>query len=410
LSVLVVDDNKTNRETLEEWLRGWQMEPVARGDGMGALDAMRNSAASGRPFPLVLLDGRMPDTDSLSLASAISERAQPATTRIILLSSGDCSEDVPRLSHLRIDARLPKPVQQDELLATIYRVMLSPEGDREGRAPPALPAAKIDHPSGIESLRILVAEDNEFNAQLIEQLGTRRGHRVTLARDGREALALAQRETFDLLLLDIQMPDLDGFHVVQTIRAKERTSGGHLPVIALTASARQAERERCLASGMDEFLSKPIRSGELWAAIDRVVVARPPSKVQARGLLDPVVLWDVCGGDPGILEKLCQSFRSRVPEAIAIVRDAWRARDASRLRESAHKLSGLLAAFSSIAGGVASDLEDHAARGRLDEAGPMVANLESMVQELTQLTSRLSHETLRHQAKTPDDSSRNAST
>src|SRR5260370_22013060 len=125
-------------------------------------------------------------------------------------------------------------------------------------------------------LRILVAEDNEFNAQLLEQLLVRRGHRVRLANNGRLALSLAQQGAFDLLLLDVHMPELDGFQVIQAIREWERSAGGHLPVVALTARSRQQDRERCLAAGMDDFLAKPIQAGNLWVTIDRVVGARPP--------------------------------------------------------------------------------------------------------------------------------------
>ncbi len=163
------------------------MEPVPRGDGIGAIDAMRHSAASGRPFPLVLLDDRMPDTDSLILASTIKESALPATARVILLCSGDSSANPPRLSHARIDARLFKPVQQDELLETIFRIMRRAPGDSGEIERPEVPSVQRAHPPATESLRILVAEDNEFNAQLVEQLASRRGHRVTLAKDGHEA-------------------------------------------------------------------------------------------------------------------------------------------------------------------------------------------------------------------------------
>jgi PAS domain S-box-containing protein len=399
LAVLIVDDNATCRRTLEEWLRGWQMEPLTREDGVGALDAMKHSAALGRPFPLVLLDDRMPDTDTLSLAATIKENAQPAITRVVLLCSGDRSADVTCPRRAPIDARLSKPVQQDELLETIYRVTRRQTGGSKEATHPAPPSAPTARPSDTKSLRILVAEDNDFNAQLIEQLATRRGHQVTVAHDGREALALAKREAFDLLLLDIHMPELDGFHVVQTVRARERTSGGHLPVIALTASARQEERERCLAAGMDEFLSKPIRSAELWTTVDRLLVAHPPEARGVSALLDAVVLWDVCGGDAGVLERLCSTFRSQLPDHLMAVSDALRQQHAPGLRNSAHKLSGMLAAFSTVAGRVASELEDRAARGELDGAATLVAELESMAHELTRLTSDLTHENLRHQVE-----------
>ena len=264
LRVLVVDDNATNRHILEEWLRGWQMDPTAVGDGVAAMDALWDAASAGRPYPLVLLDARMPDTDGLALAARIRERAALSAIRIILLTSGDRPGDPARSRELRIDAHLLKPVQQDELLETIYRVMSRAEGD----APPTAVAAPAREPGpkpapAAAPLHILVAEDNEFNAQLLEQLLARRGHRVRLATNGREALALAEEGGFDLLLLDVHMPELDGFQVVRAIRERERTAGGHLPVIALTARSRNEDRERCLAAGMDDFLTKPIRPAEL---------------------------------------------------------------------------------------------------------------------------------------------------
>jgi PAS domain S-box-containing protein len=407
LPVLIVDDNATNRRILEEWLRGWQMKPVAVGDGIAAMDALWDAVSTGRPFALVLLDARMPDTDGLALAAQIRKRPEWSATRIILLTSGDRPGDLARCRELRLDAHLLKPVQQDELLEAIYRVMsrtmerMKDEGgrmkeDKQGEA--GSDSSFILHPSSFP-LRVLVAEDNEFNAQLLEHLLARRGHHVRLGKNGREALALAEGGVFDLLLLDVHMPELDGFQVVEAVRARERVTGGHLPVIALTARARQEDRERCLAAGMDDFLAKPIQAAALWAAIERVVGAHPSAGRPGPGLLDPQVLLAACGDDPAILEKICQAFRARLPDHLAAVQEALRERDAPRLRETAHKVSGMIAAFSTVAGGVASDLEDQAARGQLDEAPDLVERLETMAQELMHLAGGLSLETLRQQAE-----------
>jgi PAS domain S-box-containing protein len=398
LRVLVVDDNATNRRILEEWLRGWQMEPAAAGDGLAALDALWDAVSAGRPYALVLLDARMPDTDGLALAAKIRKRAELSATRIVLLTSGDRPGDWARLRELRVNAHLLKPVQQDELLETIYRVMSRSNGD----APPAASAAaEGEQAPAARPLRVLVAEDNEFNAQLLEQLLGRRGHRVRLASNGREALGLAGEGAFDLLLLDMHMPELDGLQVARAVRERERTAGGHLPIIALTARSRKEDRERCLGAGMDDFLAKPIQAADLWAAIDRAVGARPAAEPPGPGLLDPRVLLAACGGEGAILEKLCLTFRARLPDHLKAVQDALRDRDAPRLREAAHKLTGMVAVFSPAAGGVASELEDHAAQGRFEGARALVGQLEATAEELMRLVGGLSLDALRGQAGGP---------
>ena len=369
LPVLVVDDNATNRHILEEWLRGWQMEPAAVGDGLAALDALWDAVGVGRPYALVLLDARMPDTDGLALAAKIRKRAELSATRIILLDLGRPPRrrgPDPRAADRRPPAQAGPAgrAPRDDLPGDEPGQRRRPAGGRaRGRREPAatpLPA--------VAPLHILVAEDNEINAQLLERLLARRGHRVRLANNGRDALALAEEGVFDLMLLDVQMPELDGFQVVQAVRERERSTGGHLPVIALTARARQEDRDRCLAAGMDDFLTKPIQAADLWAATEKVTGSRPPSERPAPGLLDPRVLLAACGDDAATLEKICQVLRARLPDHLMAVQDALRERDAIRLGEAAHKLRGTVAAFSTVVGAVASDLEDHATRGQLEEA------------------------------------------
>jgi CheY-like chemotaxis protein len=260
-----------------------------------------------------------------------------------------------------------------------------------------------------------VAEDNEFSAQLMEQLLTRRGHRVRLATNGREALDLARKGPFDLLLLDVHMPELDGFEVVHAIRKREQTVGGHLSVIALTARSRREDRERCLAAGMDDFLTKPIRPADLLAAIDRLVpahgVSAPhhPAAGNSVNLLDPVAVLAACGDEEEALRGMCRAFQTYLPDRLAEVGDALRAQDAPRLREAAHKLCALLFAFSTTAGNAASDLEDQAAQGRLDEARPLVQQLEVMGRQLLGLVGGLSIDTLRQQTGPTGDANRTAS-
>jgi two-component system sensor histidine kinase/response regulator len=253
-----------------------------------------------------------------------------------------------------------------------------------------------------------VAEDNVSSARFLERLLTRPGHKVQVASNGREALTLAEEKGFDLLLLDVHMPELDGFQVVRALRGREGTAGGHLPIIALTARSRSEDRERCLAAGMDDFLTKPVRPGELLAAIDRLARAPggspgvsppgPRDTEERRPLFDPVALLTACGDDAEWLRVLCQDFQTYVPARLAELGNALRERDAHQLREVSHKLCSLLPAFSTMAGDVASDLEDHSAAGRLEEARPLVERLETMCMELMRVVAGLSIEELQRLA------------
>jgi CheY-like chemotaxis protein len=427
LPVLIVDDNATNRHILEEWLRGYSLKPTLAGDGATAMAALWHGVAQGHPYPLVLLDGCMPDIDGLALVAKIRQQAELSATRMILLTSGDSPGDRTRARQLGISANLLKPLQQRELMETILRVM-GHQGDPEGL--PVSPAVvRPPTPEGLLGvpLRILAAEDNEFNRDLLEHLLARLGLSAAMALNGREALALLEREPFDLLLLDIHMPELDGFQVVGAIRERERTAGGHLPVIALTARSRKEDHELCFQAGMDECLTKPFNAADLWAAMDRVLrrdvgrrmrdekrtavfdsslIVRPSSC--STDLLDPPVLLAACGGDPTMLRKMCRSLQSRAPEHLAAVRDALHDQDALRLREAAHRFYGMLSAFSTAAGDQAADLEDLAARGLLQEALPVVEQLDKCATQLVRLADGLTVETLRMLAESADDPNRTA--
>ena len=246
LPVLIVDDNATNRRILEGWLRGHEMEPSSAGDGVTAMDAIWNGVAQGRPYPLVLLDGRMPDIDGVALAAKIRQRKELSATRIIVMTSGDRPGDLARARQLQIAANLLKPIQRSELIDTIVSVMgLEGNPERLLESAAVTRAPTPEHATGVP-LRILAAEDNEFNRDLLEHMLAGQGLSSTMVVDGRNALALLERKHFDVLLLDIHMPELDGFQVVQAIRERERTAGGHLPVIALTARSRKEDREKCL--------------------------------------------------------------------------------------------------------------------------------------------------------------------
>ena len=407
LRVLVVDDNATNRQILEEWLRGWHTEPLAVADGFKALDALWSAASFGRPFAMVLLDARMPGTDGLTVAESIRQNPVLSKCRIVLLTSEDLHGDIARYRELGIAAYAMKPIPQEELLEIIYRVLSRPEStdgavdrmDFIAAAPTAATSA-----TSARRLRVLVAEDNPFNQQLVEHLLRRKGHDIRVASDGREALVALERGGFDLMLLDVHMPGYDGFQVIETLRQREQATGGHLPVIALTARAMQSDRERCLQSGMDDYLAKPIAAAELFSVMDRVLAgppaaeSEPPSLGRPETLLDPATLLAACDDDATLLRELIQVFQADTPGALARVRDAVDQRDTSRLREAAHELRGLLSTFSAMAAAEAARLETMGAGGELDAAASTLDVLAEMVGRLGPQLEELSFEQLRRQA------------
>ncbi len=254
-------------------------------------------------------------------------------------------------------------------------------------APGALPQSR--------PLSILVAEDNEFNAQLMRQLLQRRGHQVTVASNGIDALSLATHGSYEIMLLDLHMPGLDGFGVIEKLRVRERSTGGHLPVVALTARSRTEDRDRCLASGMDDFLGKPVHAGALWAAVDRVtpLLVRPERAWPM--LVDSRVLLAACGGEATILSRIGTALRGHLPLELQRAADNLRASDADALREAAHRIFGMVSAVSTLAGSVASELEDQAALGELNRAAPLLDRLSLMSEELLAVMGSLSIDELR---------------
>ena len=259
LPVLVVDDNATNRRILEETLRRWRMSPVAVPGGLQALEAIREAEREGVPFRLVLVDQQMPGIDGFELVRRLVAKSQPAPPPVMMLSSVGLLINTSRCEELGISEYLTKPVSASALFDAIVKTL------RVRVAPPE-PVAAEEIP-GIEGLNILVVED-EFNSRtLVTNLLKRRGHSITVARDGAEALELHAKLSFDLILMDVQMPNLGGLEAAAAIRKREASTERHTPIVALTAHAMEGDRERCLRAGMDDYLTKPIRPLELFQKV-----------------------------------------------------------------------------------------------------------------------------------------------
>ncbi len=264
--VLIVDDNATNRLILEEMLCNWRLRPAVAATVPDAMAMLRAAHAGGQPYELVLTDANMPDIDGFTLVEQIKQDAALGSTVIMMLTSGGRSGDVARCERLQVAAYLLKPVKQSELFDAIALALgISTPVDAEAVAGDVMPS-EIARP-----LQILLAEDSLVNQKLAIGLLQKFGHQVDVVADGRAALAAVESRRYDLVLMDIQMPEMDGLEATRAIRAKERQQGGHLPIVAMTAHAMKGDRERCLDAGMDSYVAKPIRAQELFLAIARVL-------------------------------------------------------------------------------------------------------------------------------------------
>jgi two-component system, sensor histidine kinase and response regulator len=281
VSVLIVDDNATNRRILVDTLKYWEMKPIAVNGGTAALAEMRSAVANGQPFSLVLLDAHMPDMDGFSVVETIKKTPELAASPIMMLSSAEQNAQLARCRKLGLEIYLVKPVRRQELLEAIRNIL----GGRPVRSAPKQKPIKSPETRLAESdCRILLTEDHPINARLVLGILQKRGFTVEVATNGQMALDAVETRQFDLILMDVQMPELNGFQATIAIREREQVTGNHTPIVAMTAYAMKGDREKCLAAGMDAYLAKPIHAQELLNIIDELL--------PGRGKLPPVVETD----------------------------------------------------------------------------------------------------------------------
>jgi signal transduction histidine kinase/CheY-like chemotaxis protein len=266
LHALIVDDNSTNRQVLVGMLTRWGMRPTAVEGGRAALQAIEVANGMGRPFPLILLDGQMPDIDGFALAELIQKDPGMMDATIMMLTSAGHLGDAARCRELGISAYLVKPIRQTQLLNGICQVLNRVSTEKNVPLVTRHTLEETSHRS-----HVLLAEDNVVNQILAIRLLEKRGYSVIVANNGEEAVEALKNGHIDVVLMDIQMPVMDGFEASAAIRAKEKLNGGHVPIIAMTAHALKGDQERCIASGMDAYISKPIRTSELFSTIESVL-------------------------------------------------------------------------------------------------------------------------------------------
>ena len=414
LSVLVVDDNATNRRILESMLSNWQMRATLVEDGGAALQALLTAQQQGTPFELILLDGHMPEMDGLMLAAELKRRPALAAPPIILLTSAN--ELIPQAQRheLGLAACLLKPLRQAELQLTICETL--GHTGRDARPVPVnqqpadqsfqQPADQSFQQSGHQpahqsggTLNILLAEDNLVNQRLAIRLLQKQGHSVVTALNGREALTAinntSRGERFDLVLMDIQMPEMSGLEATAAIRAQEQTTGGHLPIVALTAHAMKGDRARCLAAGMDGYVSKPIQAAELHQAIAEVYARyAPPAPAPVLPVLpvlvvepeppfDPARSLDMVEGDQELLTELIALFLHESPQLVAEIQHSSANGQSGQLMHAAHSLKGMAGNFGAQpVVTLAYELEGLGRTGQIDGAASASATLSAEVNRL----------------------------
>jgi two-component system sensor histidine kinase/response regulator len=362
MRALVVDDNAVNRRILREMLSNWRMQPSLASSGPEALLEMLRAARAGTPFPLVILDGMMPEMDGFMVAERIRENAELSGAAVVMLSSAMPSGMAARCGSLGVAGYLTKPVGQAELLDTI---LIAIGGASETLAAESGPLASV-----AGSLRILLAEDNAINSALATAILEKRGHSVAHSGNGREALEAAAREAFDLILMDVQMPEMDGFEATRRIRESERASGRHTPIAAVTAHAMAGDRERLLAAGMDDYLSKPLQKAELLALIERISAGRrsagaaplsmapnghrhpdalptlaPESSPKELPIFSREKLLDALDGDEVLMRRMIALFHESTPRLLDEIRGAVARRSPGDLARTAHALLSSLGVF-----------------------------------------------------------------
>ena len=324
LRALVVDDNATNRRILREWLIGWEMKPEEAESAEAALRLFRQARDEGDPFPLVLLDLRMPGGDGFSLAERLRREPSPVVAKLLLLSSSAEAGILERCHELGIATQLAKPVKPD-LLFDAIRVAL---GDRTAEAAHPALVPRIDRPR-----RVLLVEDNRVNRRVAGELLSGRGHRVTAVEDAVSALEVLGREVFDVVLMDLQMPGMDGIQTTAAIRNLERARGAHVPILAMTAHAFAEDRARSLAAGMDGYLTKPLRPDELFAAVEGIPAA-------AGGTFNRGYALRQMGGREDLLREVAHLFLEDAPRYVSQIRDGASRSDTQALHLAAHALKG----------------------------------------------------------------------
>ena len=400
--VLIVDDNATNRRILEEHVSCWGMVPLVAAGGDQALAAVKGCAADGGPFDLVLLDYHMPVMDGFTLLERLLDLPGTARAKMVMLTSCGEADDDARKRALRVDACVTKPVSKRTLLETIHRVLgaplaAGPAPSTSVQDPTTRRPAVYPTPGNIPPLRVLLVEDNLTNQFLVKRMLEKRGHTTVIARDGVEAVEAFEHGRFDVILMDVHMPRMGGFEATAAIREQEKRRGERVPIVALTALAMSGDRERCLESGMDAYITKPFNAPELFVVLQKLLPTAPRTAPVVESLpqepIDRDRLSEIVEGELSVLPDIIDAFHEEQAALVHGITSALHANDAPALAKAAHTLKGsLLTLAAGPAAQAALELEMCARRGDLAAASrsfqDLHAELGRLEPELRDLSRR----------------------
>ncbi|QDU99133.1 hybrid sensor histidine kinase/response regulator [Lignipirellula cremea] len=415
MRALVVDDNATNRQILDEVLQNWKLQPTVVDSGPAALTALEGACDQGTPFELVLLDFQMPGMDGFDVAEQIRDNPRLAASRVVMLSSSDPGED-DRCQELQISAYLSKPIRQSDLFNCLVKTLGGPAENK----PPHRETAPADNAGTISGrpLLILLAEDNLVNQRVAVGLLEKRGHTLVVANNGKEATQAVATQRFDLVLMDVQMPEMDGIEATRVIRRNQAVRGEYTPIVAMTAHAMQGDRERCLEAGMDDYLSKPIQIQELLSTIERLTAASsrpraeepvpsleaattrepsaapgPQAPASALDSIDMQTLLRRVENDWDLLHELIELFLESSPLLLAEIEAGAAQQDHRTVERAAHALKGAMQSISAVPAARAAAKLESIARG--GTAGDAEQSLSLLKEEFDRLVLTLSETSLR---------------
>jgi signal transduction histidine kinase/DNA-binding response OmpR family regulator len=387
MSVLVVDDNRTNRRILQEMLTNWGMNPTVVESAKNALLAIDVVRQAKSAFHLILVDAHMPEMDGFALVERIIGMKDYRGVAIIMLTSAGQIGDAQRCRELGIAAYLAKPISQPELMSAVAMTLQSFDHSTSDNCD----TDRVPRPIGAPK-RILLAEDNLVNRNLVVLLLEKRGHQLTVVGDGKQAVNLHEKQAFDIVLMDVQMPEMDGFEATAAIRAHEKKTGARVPIIAMTAHAMKGDRDRCFAAGMDGYLSKPIRAKDLIDIVEGVQQKSEPVERAANSRTAQVLafsesdLLDRVGGNVEICVQLAMAFLEESPRLMEGLKKAVREKNSVGINRAAHALKGSVANFGvQAAVDTAFALEKAGESGQLEEAEKLFARLDPQIREVNKI-------------------------